>query len=159
MECIREHYVFGLPVLSANTSGGFLFWLLWVIEFVLYETPVVVMGYRYAGEPYEEDMQEWLLKQKLENPFVLLPTDPKEINAVFGRIAEGDISYFLTAPPAKHPHGSFLGLDIYYSEGAPDACVTVKHHIHTVKRRSKTILLEYLMIPEVQAERIMRHLG
>jgi hypothetical protein len=159
LESIKKFYVFGVPDTSGTPGPGPIYQLVWLIELVLYMTPIVVFGYRYAGEPYEEDMQSWLVKQKLATPFVPLPEDTRELSVVFNRIAEGDVSYFLTATPAARLKGSFLGIEIYYEEGAPDACVTVKHHIKTVKRSSSTILLEYLMIPEVQAEKLMGKLA
>ncbi|MDR2405124.1 MAG: hypothetical protein LBE27_01995 [Deltaproteobacteria bacterium] len=159
LDKIREDYVFGVPRKDGSTEPGSLYGIIWLVEFILYETLQVVIAYRAAGEPYEEDMQEWLLKQKLATPYVPLPENPKEVNSLFSRIAEGDISIFLTAQAYKRLKGSFLGLDIYFCDGAPDACVTVKHHVKTVKRSSQSVLVEYLMIPEVQAERIMKRLA
>lgn len=156
---VKEFYIFGVPDREGEGRNEPLLLLLWLVGFILYETLIVVLAYRCSGEPYEEDMMAWLVKEKLRTPFVKLPDDSKEQTAVFNRVAEGDVSYFLTTQPAARLRGSFLGMDIYFYDGAPDACVTVKHHIKTVKRSSCTILVQYLMIPEVQAERLMRHLS
>ncbi|MDR2199754.1 MAG: hypothetical protein LBR53_09930 [Deltaproteobacteria bacterium] len=158
LEGVKRYYVFGFPDPSGIRELNPLYALVWLVEFVLYDAFIVVMGYVYAGEPYEEDMGDWLIKRKLERPFVTLPEDSKQASIVFNRLAEGDVSYFLTSRPEKKLKGSFLGLELFYSEGAPDACVTVRHYVKTLKRSSKTTVLEYLMIPEVQAERLMKRL-
>jgi hypothetical protein len=155
----KNIYIFGLPDKEGVAAGVQFYGLLWLIDLVLYETFPLALAYRYAGEPYEEDLQSWLVRQKLKRPYIMLPDDPKELNAVFTRIAEGDISCFLSQVSFSRLRGSFLGLELYFEEGAPDACVTVRHYIKTVKRASESVLVKHLLIPEVQAERLMKNLS
>jgi hypothetical protein len=143
-----------------QVKGGIL-WVIWGLEALFYLIIVIIFFSNKAGIPYCEEIQTWLSKMKLKNNLVLVPTNPQDCIRLLSRIENGDIGYFLQNPETfLKGMGSYLELELFTADGAPDSCVTVTyHHFEKNKEKTSKVLLNKMYVPYVQAENLSNTLS
>jgi hypothetical protein len=144
----------GVWTINGQPFLGFLYRMVWIVEFLSFTIILGVLCKNKAGRPFCEYLGQYLPKLTLPH----LVKVPYEIEPLLYRFEKGEYGYVMAAVIEPDKANNHLKLDLYYLDDVEDAYLTVTLVLHS-KKIEEIKLIEYVGIPSIQAEILLRRYG